>query len=67
MHKEDRGPCVAMTPWGNTPFQLISDFNQGFEHAEQTSSRGVLEEGGGGGGGGGNRLAKGEQASWFSN
>ena len=28
-----------------------------FEHAEQASSRGVLE-GGGGGGGGGNRLAK---------
>ena len=48
-----------MTPWGNTPFQLISDFNQGFEHAEQTSSRGVLEEGGGGGATGllrGNRL-----------
>ena len=45
---------------GNAPFQLISDFfhvNQGvqcFEHAEQASSRGVLE---GGGGGGGNRLA----------
>ena len=38
---------------GNTPFQLISDFfcvNQGvlcFEHAEQASSRGVLEGGGG--------------------
>ena len=29
-----------------------------FEHAEQASSRGVLEGGGGGGGGGGNRLAK---------
>ena len=28
-----------------------------FEHAEQASSRGVLE-GGGGGGGGGNMLAK---------
>ena len=47
----------------DTPFQLISDFfyvNQGVlcsEHAEQASSRGVLE-GGGGGGGGGNRLAK---------
>ena len=46
----------------DTPFQLISGFfhvNQGvlcFEHAEQASSRGVLE--GGGGGGGGNRLAK---------
>ena len=45
---------------GNTPFQLIiNDFfhvNQGvlcFEHAEQASSRGVLEERGGGGGGGG--------------
>ena len=43
----------------DTPFQLISDFfhvNQGvlcFEHAEQASSRGVLE-----GGGGSNRLAK---------
>ena len=41
---------------GNTSFQLISDFfhvNQGVlcsEHAEQASSRGVLE------GGGGNRL-----------
>ena len=57
----------------DTPFQLISGFfhvNQGIlcsEHAEQASSRGVLEGGGGGGGGGGNRLAKGEQqASWFS-
>ena len=46
----------------NTSFKLISDFfhvNQGVlccEHAEQASSRGVLE--GGGGGGGGNRLAK---------
>ena len=46
----------------DTPFQLISGFfhvNQGvlcFEHAEQASSRGVLE--GEGGGGGGNRLAK---------
>ena len=45
----------------DTPFQLISGFfhvNQGIlcsEHAEQASSRGVLE--GGGGGGGGNRLA----------
>ena len=44
----------------DTPFQLISGFfhvNQGVlcsEHAEQASSRGVLE----GGGGGGNRLAK---------
>ena len=43
----------------DTPFQLISGFfhvNQGVlcsEHAEQASSRGVLE-----GGGGGNRLAK---------
>ena len=40
----------------DTPFQLISDFshvNQGVlcsEHAEQASSRGVLEGGGGGGG-----------------
>ena len=40
------------------PFQLISGFfhvNQGVlccEHAEQASSRGVLEGGGGGGGGG---------------
>ena len=48
----------------DTPFQLISGFfhvNQGVlcsEHAEQASSRGVLEGGGGGGGGGGNRLAK---------
>ena len=48
----------------DTPFQLISGFfhvNQGIlcsEHAEQASSRGVLEGGGGGGGGGGgNRLA----------
>ena len=46
----------------DTPFQLISGFfhvNQGIlcsEHAEQASSRGVLERGGGGGGGG-NRLA----------
>ena len=46
----------------NTSFQLISGFfhvNQGVlcsEHAEQASSRGVLE--GGGGGGEGNRLAK---------
>ena len=38
----------------DTPFQLISDFfhvNQGVlcsEHAEQASSRGVLEGGGGG-------------------
>ena len=42
----------------DTPFQLISGFfhvNQGVlcsEHAEQASSRGVLEGGGGGGGGG---------------
>ena len=42
----------------DTPFQLISGFfhdNQGIlcsEHAEQASSRGVLERGGGGGGGG---------------
>ena len=42
---------------GNTPFQLISDFfhvNKVFSvlsmHAEQASSRGVLEGGGGGGG-----------------
>ena len=48
----------------DTSFQLISGFfhvNQGVlcsEHAEQASSRGVLEGGGGGGGGGGNRLAK---------
>ena len=40
----------------DTPFQLISGFfhvNQGIlcsEHAEQASSRGVLERGGGGGG-----------------
>ena len=47
----------------DTPFQLISGFfhvNQGVlccEHAEQASSRGVLEgRGGGGGGGGSNRL-----------
>ena len=39
----------------DTPFQLISGFfhvNQGIlcsEHAEQASSRGVLERGGGGG------------------
>ena len=43
----------------DTPFQLISGFfhvSQGVlccEHAEQASSRGVLE-----GGGGGNRLTK---------
>ena len=58
----------------DTPFQLISDFfhvNQGVyccEHAEQASSRGVLE--GGGGGGGTGLLNKGggeQQASWFSN
>ena len=68
-----------MTPW-LTPFQLISGFfhvNQGVlcsEHAEQASSRGVLEEeeGGGGGGGGGatGLLNKGggeQQASRFSN
>ena len=41
----------------DTPFQLICGFfhvNQGVlccEHAEQASSRGVLEGGGGGGGG----------------
>ena len=56
-------PCVAMTPsTGNTPFQLISDFfhvNQCFEHAEQASSRGVLEGGGGGGGGATGLLNKG--------
>ena len=53
----------------DTPFQLISGFfhvSQGVlccEHAEQASSRGVLEGGGGGGatgllnkGGGSNRL-----------
>ena len=50
----------------DTSFQLISDFfhvNQGvlcFEHAEQASSRGVLEgEGGGGGGGATGLLNKG--------
>ena len=58
----------------DTPFQLISGFfhvNQGIlcsEHAEQASSRGVLE--GGGGGGGGQQacyIKEGEQqASWFS-
>ena len=48
----------------DTPFQLISGFfhvNQGVlccEHAEQASSRGVLEGGGGRGE---------QQASWFSN
>ena len=46
----------------DTPFQLISGFfhvNQGVlcsEHAEQASSRGVLEGGGGGGGGGATSL-----------
>ena len=60
----------------DTPFQLISGFfhvNQGIlcsEHAEQASSRGVLERGGGGGGGGGQQacyIKEGEQqASWFS-
>ena len=56
----------------DTPFQLISDFlhvNQGVlcsEHAEQASSRGVLE--GGGGGGATCLLNKGgeQQVSWFS-
>ena len=62
----------------DTPFQLISGFfhvNQGVlcsEHAEQASSRGVLEGEGGGGGGGGatGLLDKGggeQQAFWFSN
>ena len=47
----------------DTPFQLISGFfhvNQGIlcsEHAEQASSRGVLERRGGGGGGGGRQQA----------
>ena len=59
----------------DTPFQLISGFfhvNQGIlcsEHAEQASSRGVLERGGGGGGGGQQAcyIKEGEQqASWFS-
>ena len=49
----------------DTPFQLISGFfhvNQGVlccEHAEQASSRGVLEGGGGGGGGATGLLNKG--------
>ena len=52
---------MRMYVTSHLPFQLISDFfhvNQGVlcsEHAEQASSRGVLE---GGGGRGGNRLAK---------
>ena len=58
----------------DTPFQLISGFfhvNQGIlcsEHAEQASSRGVLERGGGGGGGQqACYIKEGEQqASWFS-
>ena len=56
----------------DTPFQLISGFfhvNQGIlcsEHAEQASSRGVLE-GGGGGGQQACYIKEGEQqASWFS-
>ena len=82
---EIKTPCIIQTLWKtttmhcndtlvDTPFQLISDFFHVScsccEHAEQTSSRGVLG-GGGGGGGGVNRLAKhrrGEQqASWFTN
>ena len=57
----------------DTPFQLISGFfhvNQGIlcsEHAEQASSRGVLERGGGGGGQQACYIKEGEQqASWFS-
>ena len=58
---------------GNTPFQLISDLfhvNQGvqcFEHAEQDSSRGVLEgrERGGGGGGGGQPACSNKGATGF--
>ena len=59
----------------DTPFKLISMlikvFSAGCEHAEQASSRGVLEGGGGGGGGGGatgllNRGGGEQQASWFS-
>ena len=56
----------------DTPFQLISGFfhvNQGIlcsEHAEQASSRGVLEGGGGGGGGGATGLLhKGGGATGF--
>ena len=54
----------------DTPFQLISGFfhvNQGIlcsEHAEQASSRGVLERGGGGGGATG-LLHKGGGATGF--
>ena len=55
----------------DTPFQLISGFfhvNQGIlcsEHAEQASSRGVLERGGGGQQA--CYIKEGEQqASWFS-
>ena len=56
----------------DTPFQLISSYscfhvNQGVlcsEHAEQASSRGVLE-GGGGGGGGTGLLNKGGGATGF--
>ena len=57
----------------DTPFQLISGFfhvNQGIlcsEHAEQASSRGVLERGGGGGGQQACYIKEGEQqASWLS-
>ena len=55
----------------DTPFQLISGFfhvNQGIlcsEHAEQASSRGVLERGGGGGGGATGLLHKGGGATGF--
>ena len=54
----------------DTPFKLISGFfhvNQGVlcsEHAEQASSRGVLE-GGGGGGGATGLLNKGGGATGF--
>ena len=46
-------PCIHHT-LVDTSFKLISHVNQGVlccEHAEQASSRGVLEGGGGGGGG----------------
>ena len=55
----------------DTPFQLISGFfhvNQGVlccEHAEQASSRGVLEGGGGGGGRTTGLLNKGGGATGF--
>ena len=56
----------------DTPFQLISGFfhvNQGIlcsEHAEQASSRGVLERGGGGGQQACYIKEGEQQASWFS-